>query len=233
MILLKLILAHLLGDFLLQPDKWVADKERNKIKSIYLYIHILLHAGLVLLFLGDLSLWYIALIIAGSHYIIDLAKLYLQTRRTKKWWFFGDQFLHIAVIVLISYYFKEFQFNFLNDPNFLKFVIGAVFLTVPASVIIRILLNSWSPVIIEHSKIQTTSLVNAGKYIGILERLLVFIFIIVGHWEGVGFMIAAKSVFRFSDLAEAKQRKLTEYVLIGTLLSFGLAVVTGILINFL
>ena len=72
---------------------------------------------------------------------------------------------------------------------------------------------------------------NAGKYIGILERLLVFVFILVDHWEGVGFMIAAKSVFRFSDLAEAKQRKLTEYVLIGTLLSFGIAVLTGILVK--
>jgi len=53
----------------------------------------------------------------------------------------------------------------------------------------------------------------------------------VNHWEGVGFMVAAKSVFRFSDLAQAKQRKLTEYVLIGTLLSFGMAVLTGILIK--
>jgi hypothetical protein len=44
-------------------------------------------------------------------------------------------------------------------------------------------------------------------------------------------MIAAKSVFRFSDLAKARQRKLTEYVLIGTLLSFGFAILTGILVK--
>src|SRR5690606_41497419 len=108
---------------------------------------------------------------------------------------------------------------------------GAVFLTTPLSILISTLLSAWTPVAMEHGKVQTDSLVNAEKYIGILERLLVFTFIVVNHWEGVGFMIAAKSVFRFSDLAEAKQRKLTEYVLVGTLLSFGIAVLTGVLVK--
>ena len=231
MIFLKLILAHLFGDFLFQPDSWVLDKEQKKIKSKYLYIHILLHILLVFLFLWDLSLWYIPLIIGVSHYLIDISKLYFQTRKTKRWWFFIDQFLHFAVVVAIASYFKEIDFNLIQNPIFLKYFVAAVFLTVPTSVIIKNLLSVWSPITIEHSKIQTNSLVNAGKYIGILERLLVFTFIIINHWEGVGFMIAAKSVFRFSDLAEAKQRKLTEYVLIGTLLSFGIAVITGIIVN--
>lgn len=108
---------------------------------------------------------------------------------------------------------------------------GALFLTTPASIFIKLLLSSWTPVTEEEGNIQSDSLSSAGKYIGILERLLVFTFIVVNHWEGVGFMIAAKSVFRFSDLAQAKQRKLTEYVLIGTLLSFGIAVLAGILIK--
>lgn len=231
MIFLKLILAHLFGDFLLQPDKWVLDKEQRKIKSKYLYFHILLHIFLVFLFLWDLSLWYIPLIIGISHYLIDVLKLHFQTKKTKRGLFFLDQFLHFAVIIAISYYFKEINFNFLQNPFLLKYFVATVFLTVPTSIIIKNLLTAWSPITIEHSKIQTDSLVNAGKYIGILERLLVFTFIIINHWEGVGFMIAAKSVFRFSDLAEAKQRKLTEYVLIGTLLSFGIAVITGIIVN--
>lgn len=231
MIFLKLILAHLFGDFLFQPDKWVINKEQKKIKSKYLYFHVLLHIGLVFLVLWDLSLWYIPLIIGVSHYLIDVAKLYFQTRKTKRLWFFLDQFLHFAFIFAISFYFKEINFKFLQNPVFLKYIVAAVFLTIPTSIFIKNLLTTWSPITIEHSKIQTDSLVNAGKYIGILERLLVFTFIIINHWEGVGFMIAAKSVFRFSDLAEAKQRKLTEYVLIGTLLSFGIAVITGIIVN--
>jgi len=74
------------------------------------------------------------------------------------------------------------------------------------------------------------SLNQAGKYIGILERIFVFIFVITGKWEGIGFLLAAKSVFRFGDLKESKDRKLTEYILIGTLLSFGIAIATGMLV---
>ena len=77
------------------------------------------------------------------------------------------------------------------------------------------------------------SLKDAGKYIGILERILVFVFIITDHWEAVCFLITAKSVFRFGDLKESKNRKLTEYILIGTLISFGIAILTGLLYQFL
>ena len=63
----------------------------------------------------------------------------------------------------------------------------------------------------------------------ILESLLVFVFIISNHWKAVGFLITAKSVFRFGDLKEPKYRMLTEYILIGTLISFGIAIAVGLL----
>ena len=232
MIFVPLILAHLLGDFLLQPNSWVADKEGKKAGSIYLYIHVLIHIILAFIFLWNIQLWWIAATVGITHFLIDWAKLHFQTPKTKRTWFFVDQLLHVLVIALLSvFYFPYFQWgDFFNHDN-LKLVTAIVFLTIPSSIIIKTLISIWTPVTVEHSKLQTESLVNAGKYIGILERLLVFVFILVNHWEGVGFMIAAKSVFRFSDLAEAKQRKLTEYVLIGTLLSFGIAVLTGILVK--
>lgn len=231
MIFTKLILAHLLGDFILQPNSWVSDKENRKLKSKYLYIHVLIHTVLSFIFLWDIQLWWVAVLVGVSHFMIDVSKLYFQNIKTKKSWFFGDQLLHIAVITVISFYFNEFNFEFLNNQSILKIVMAALFLTSPTSIIIKTLLSSWTPVAEAQSNIQTESLSSAGKYIGILERLLVFTFIMVNHWEGVGFMVAAKSVFRFSDLAQAKQRKLTEYVLIGTLLSFGMAVLTAILIK--
>ncbi|ANF52675.1 hypothetical protein A0O34_20115 [Chryseobacterium glaciei] len=231
MIFTKLILAHLLGDFILQPNSWVADKESKKLKSKYLYLHVLIHTVLSFIFLWDLQLWWVAVLVGVSHFIIDAAKLTFQTIKNKKNWFFIDQVLHILVIAGVSFYFNEFNFEFLKNQNTLKILMAALFLTTPASIFIKILLSSWTPVPETINNIQTESLSSAGKYIGILERLLVFTFIMVNHWEGVGFMVAAKSVFRFSDLAQAKQRKLTEYVLIGTLLSFGMAVLTGILIK--
>ena len=82
-------------------------------------------------------------------------------------------------------------------------------------------------------KVKNTSLAGAGKIIGMLERLFVFAFILLNAWSAIGFLITAKSVFRFGDLTEGKNRQLTEYVLIGTLLSFGLAIGAGLLFNYI
>ena len=43
LIFIKLFLAHLIGDFILQSNKWVVDKELNKLKSKYLYFHVIIH----------------------------------------------------------------------------------------------------------------------------------------------------------------------------------------------
>lgn len=57
--------------------------------------------------------------------------------------------------------------------------------------------------------------------IGNLERALIFLLIFIGYPAGIGFLVAAKSILRFE---EAKKQKLAEYVLIGTLLSFSMAI---------
>ena len=48
---LKLFLAHVLGDFVFQPDKWVKGKTEKKHKSKYLYFHVAVHALILLLLL--------------------------------------------------------------------------------------------------------------------------------------------------------------------------------------
>ena len=66
---------------------------------------------------------------------------------------------------------------------------------------------------------------NAGALIGNLERILTIIFVIIGQYEAIGFIIAAKSILRFKDTDTAK----TEYVLAGTFLSFGIALLCGLM----
>jgi hypothetical protein len=72
------------------------------------------------------------------------------------------------------------------------------------------------------------SLKNAGLYIGIIERIFIVVFINMNFYEGIGYLLAAKSIFRFGDLTNSKDKKLTEYILLGTLLSFILAIVIGL-----
>lgn len=67
----------------------------------------------------------------------------------------------------------------------------------------------------------------AGSVIGALERLLVYILVIAGHPAAIGFLLAAKSIFRFGDIRERARRMESEYILIGTLASFAYALVVS------
>ena len=231
-LLTKLVLAHIIGDFFLQPQKWVLDKEQKKLRSFKLYLHIAIHTALLFLLLWDISLWPIIITISLSHFIIDAVKLLIQKEKTKRILFFIDQLLHLIVIWICYLIFTDNRLNleaFMSLDNLL-IMTCLLFLTVPVSIIMKTIFTKWN---ISKLTEGNESLKDAGKYIGILERLLVFIFIINDHWEAVGFLITAKSVFRFGDLKESKQRKLTEYILIGTLISFGIAIAIGLLYLFL
>ncbi len=223
---IKLILAHILGDFIFQPTKWVKDKEAKKHKSKYLYFHILVHLIVLLVVLQfDVTYWIGIIIIGVSHYVIDLIKLHVQTDTNKRILFLIDQILHLGIILLVVNYYNQgmISFDFLFNQKFHLFCITLLLVTKVVSVSIDIMISKWK---IEHDN-AIDSLENAGSYIGMIERLLIVFFVILGHWEGVGFLLAAKSIFRFGDLTNAKDRKLTEYILIGTLLSFGFAMVIG------
>ena len=227
---LKLLLVHFLCDFVFQPDSWIRNKELKKYKSGRLYIHSLLHGTLSMILVWELSFWPYAVAITLSHYLIDLAKLMLQRTAHHKTWFFIDQALHLLVLGIIVWLWTGtwFDFSLLDPKRTFLTLTSIVFLTSPASVLIKILISGWTPNTEDRRK---DSLQNAGKYIGILERLLVLAFILSNHWQAIGFILAAKSIFRFGDLTASKERKLTEYVMIGTLLSFGIAVLTGLLIQ--
>ncbi len=227
MILLKLFLAHIIGDFFLQPKSWVKQKESKKLKSPTLYLHIGFHFALLFVLLWDITLWPLIVSIGVLHYIIDAIKLLFQRKKTKRLWFFIDQLLHVLSI-LVAYYLLVDNFeieNYLTD-QVLLLCICILFLTKPVSIIMKIIFSKWN---ISKLTAGNESLKDAGMYIGILERVLVFVFVILDHWEAVGFLITAKSVFRFGDLKESKHRKLTEYILIGTLISFGIAIGVGLL----
>ncbi|NBC17505.1 MAG: hypothetical protein GVY18_09360 [Bacteroidetes bacterium] len=68
---------------------------------------------------------------------------------------------------------------------------------------------------------------DGGRVIGLYERLLIFVFVIAGAPAAIGFLVAAKSLFRFGDLKDDEHRKNAEYIIIGTLMSFAFALVVA------
>ena len=234
--ILKAVLAHLIADFVLQPKSWVEGRCAKLYKSKFLYFHTLCHMAVLCLFftcrLGDY--WLGILVITVSHCILDLIKSYLEERYNKLFLFSIDQILHISIIVLIAfcYFSSEKIIDFpLSMPDILSISI-ALLLAAPVSLIfIKLFFQKWDVSSVKEKNEdddEPESLKDAGKIIGFIERFLIIIFIITGIYEGIGFLLAAKSIFRFGDLTNAKDKKLTEYILLGTLISF----TSGILIGF-
>lgn len=224
---IQLILAHIIGDFVLQPTHWIADKNQRNFRSPYLYGHIGIHAALLVLLLQfDLRYWLGMVVIIVSHYIIDVIKILIDRGRNKVSIFVIDQLAHLLIITGVVYFYEpyEVQFQAILSPATMLLALAVLLVTIVSSIIMKIILSRWN---LEEDDTED-SLENAGKYIGILERLFVFGFIIMQQWQAIGFLIAAKSVFRFGDLSRSKDSKLTEYILIGTLMSFGLAILIGL-----
>ncbi len=225
----KLLLAHIIGDFLLQPKMWIENKIQKKWKSPYLLIHSIIHFLLIMLFIWDLTIWKAALFITVSHVLIDGVKLTFQKNKPR-FWFFADQIAHVGMIfIALQLFWEPMQLPVVGE-RFWIIITGLIFLTFPTAFIMQNVLSKWNDEVLNT---ENSSLAGAGLYIGILERILVFISVLAGQLQVVGFLIAAKSVFRFSDLTREKDRKLTEYIIVGTLLSFLIAITVALLVKWM
>ncbi len=249
-LLLRLLIAHCLTDFFLQPDHWVADKKKNVWRSKYLWFHGLVTGLVAWILVWDWQLWEQVLLLTVSHILIDTIKLLLGRTRKKVgpefYLFLFDQLLHVIVIIslwlwIIDGWTKMNMFikELLPDYRILLRLLGYLIMIGPVGYVIQFLTRRWA------NEINTNdSLKDAGRWIGILERILILTFVYINDFGAIGFLITAKSLLRVTDKplisesepGQAKSfsaRKHTEYVLIGTFLSFAIAIVSGLLINHL
>lgn len=233
---LQLLLAHVITDFVFQSKKWIRQKRDRKGKSVFLYIHAALAGLLTYLIVQDWSLWEVPLIIAVTHFFIDLWKLHQKSDSLV--YFLWDQLFHIIILALVWLYvthnFNEvvpFLASLLTSEVFLVYIIGYLLVIFPIGFIIGKATRGWQKEIKKEDGLK--SLDKAGRYIGIFERILVLTFILTDNFAAIGFLIAAKSILRFSDKSKSGARKQTEYVLIGTLMSFALTIIVGFLMRVL
>lgn len=229
--LVKLLLAHLITDFILQPVHWIENRNEKHFRSGYLYLHGLVTAAVAYLFIGG-PYWMVALIILVSHILIDAGKSYMGPGISV---FLIDQLLHVLVILLcFCFTFSEFPdiatawSKLSGDIQFWKLIIAVVFLTMPAGILVGQLTRQWSNKL-EKDEEGRKSLANAGKWIGVAERIIVLVFVLYNQYEAIGLLIAAKGIIRFNEKDRPEIK--TEYLVIGTLLSIGIAIVTGVAIR--
>lgn len=221
-------IAHLILDYFLQTDKLSEQKNKVGFKSPFLFWHALFCFLLSWLFSMQVNFVFGALIIAATHFLLDGFKHKLSKNKyVSKYAYFIDQALHIIILGIVVILFDKWWgikplWDISINFRYLLIVTGYLVCLKPANIFIREVFRS--------TQIQVSSdneLPNAGKVIGVLERILTLTFIIVFQYSAVGFLIAAKSILRYRPDETLK----TEYVLIGTMLSFGIAVIAGIVIN--
>lgn len=221
---LSLLLAHVVGDFYLQHDKYCVQKEERKFKSWFLYVHSLIIGSVSWVAVPVYDFGFYAIAIAFSHLVIDVIK----TCCPKGLWnFIIDQIAHLLILIIVASSFGTttelpIQSMDCNGGFSIPLFMLAILLCIkPANILIKLVLKKYQ--IGETQSCENIK--NAGALIGNLERILTIIFVIIGQYEAIGFIVAAKSILRFKDTDTAK----TEYVLAGTFMSFGIALLCGLM----
>jgi hypothetical protein len=230
-----LLAGHIAGDFLLQTKTVAMRKNR----WAPLLQHSAVVAGLSYLLCGAWMHWEIPLAIFLSHTLIDRVKVTSGGKTTLA--FVIDQLAHVGVTlstaVLIIRYGGGLSLYWVQlfGPPFVKTVVffaGAVATVRAGGFLIGLAVQ---PLLAQFTDPQPSpntasseglpaapggGLPGGGQLIGQLERALVFLFIMMDQPAAVGFLITAKSIFRFGDIREHRQMMLAEYIIIGTLMSF-------------
>lgn len=227
-ILVPLLTAHFLSDFILQTDEDVKKKQ-----SLLVFgKHILLVTVLSYLLVGDWSNYIIPLAILLTHSIIDLLKKAI--KKNSLFIFSVDQAAHYLVILLLSFYMqnKNLQetsimswFNIFGNGyvKVLVIVIAVIVLTKFSSIIISYIINPYQIKIFKGEN-NNKDEIKTGRIIGYLERIIILVLFLAELPAVVGFLITAKSILRYAEIKNESDKVMVEYVLIGTLLSFTIGI---------
>ena len=211
---LALLLAHLLADYPLQ-NNWIVD---NKKRPEAMAAHIGIVFLLTLLALKGHIIPTLAL--TAVHLAIDLIKTHLAP--DKLWAYLADQGAHIATIGAVLLAWPALGTLWPAAPVEILYIMA-----IAAGFIISV--SAGGPAVgllmRDFEGIQHGGLPAAGRMIGLLERGLIYFMMIAGQPAGIGFLIAAKSILRFDTAS--KDQQAGEYVIIGTLASFGWALLAS------
>lgn len=254
--LLLSILAVLSADFLLQSKKNTDAEASLKLTAIF--GHGIILFGAILFFLHGyqwLTLIRYAVLVAGIHLLIDLLTALLSripNRGLNLSVFIMKQVLHLLAVFIIwsridlptnqavlSFYESLVAIKAL--PSFAGIYEGTIKLA-PEKLLMgaivyiyiccggSVLIDKFLAWIRKKEAIFGENTDRAGKWIGILERLIVLSLILNDALGSVAFILTAKSIARFNELSN---RDFAEYYLVGTLASTMLAIGGGFILNYL
>jgi hypothetical protein len=238
MITLVLMVAHIVGDFFLQTGDTAHRKNasmRLLASHALIYSACMTCASFASFPLGNA--WIAALALSLSHFAVDGVKAMATRKKPERdnvVLFVLDQFLHAATILILTRILQPSVMEYAYPMGLLleyvnyeqvraTFGILLIYLICfqPAAVFIKKLLQK--PMGADHTKVSAKSTQEStGRLIGILERFTILTLGLMGQLGAIGLIIAAKSLARFSQLAD---KDFAERYLVGTLASVLIALV--------
>jgi hypothetical protein len=232
-LLICLFTADALGDFVLQTRR-DADTKRQ---WTTLLRHAVVHSGLAYLLAGLWANWSLPLAVFVSHAAVDAVKARAKAPGARV--FLVDQTAHLVATAAIAVWCARDRAGLywveLAGEIYLKGLIlfaGAVLTILAGGHLIALVVK---PFLLEleaadqsgGSLGKSRGFLNGGHVIGCLERALILLFVLTGNPAGIGFLFAAKSILRFGEVKDSQHRMEAEYIIIGTLMSFGYGVLRG------
>ncbi|MDY0152101.1 MAG: DUF3307 domain-containing protein [Candidatus Cloacimonas sp.] len=239
MLLWRLIFALFVSDFLLQ-NRWIIH-HKHRFKG--LATHCGIYFCVMLICLVDVLIVQVILvlfILAILHGVVDYAKHLARPLFGRHLWllFIGDQLLHGITIMLAAAQLSVADYQLLT--NLLNLIPPQMFFKYSALFIINVFggiyftgtaINGVLDSETELDEEQT----RASTVIGISERFLITIAVLIGHYELIAFLIAAKSLIRLPELQGSKSERgaahFSNYFLVGTFLSYSWALSIAILFS--
>jgi len=242
---LALYLAHLVTDFMLEPERLVTAKRRGSPRAYAEHGGIHLLSALAFLGFAVPGLWkslafYLStLALTLVRLAMDWAKIHLlQSGRIEDGTaaFLWDQFFHLLIVGLAAWPIaRPSLLTVASNLRWLQLAIEKplLVLVVYLAVIFggghlvrfltRPLLKRDLPDLGE----TPGEMQNAGLYIGWLERFVVLTALLLQSPATVGLILTAKSIARYPEM---KSVRFAEYFLIGTLLSMTIGMLGGLLL---
>ncbi|MBL4813558.1 MAG: DUF3307 domain-containing protein [Rhodobacteraceae bacterium] len=233
-----LFCAHILADFAFQSAKMAEAKAARHGGA--LAQHWALVLATLVICTGQIS--WLLLGLSGVHMLIDLAKTYAPKHRL--WSFTADQSAHLLSLMITALIAPTLWASGLWQAELPApvealllqaglIIGGLVFATRAGSFAVALLMQEQTAnaAASKNEAASEPGLPGGGMLIGILERGLIYLLILAGQPAAIGYLIAAKSILRFGAVNE--NRAASEYVIIGTLASFGWAIICGLGISLL
>jgi len=248
-LMLILLLIHILGDYYFQTEE-IAKQKQDKLSALIKHSILYLVACItVILPIITIEMLISAVSLGISHAVIDFAKYkyvsnkYIQPDNNGKSLlmqkrtvviFLVDQFAHFICIFIIAYALtannysvhitsmvhRFFQVVDVHATAVLPWTVILLLIWKPVNITIKQLLSVYKP---NNEEKEIPNDKNTGGFIGLLERLIILMFLAIGQYAAIGLVLTAKSIARYDKIA--KQPSFAEYYLLGTLLSTFLVII--------